>query len=256
MYGLSSVEGSQSEDPANEALTRILTIAITDPDEIVREAAAVGVAVQKSEAVQQFGVNFLLDHVKDQRHRQARRSIASLAEFPTQQSLYIDTLNTYLNDSDWRFRLAALQATLRLAKLEALPPLLLPNVTRRLFDSEKRVAAAADDVIEATLGAIGRSSESTAEFLTECRWLAGQADCENHLRAILETELVNEHLAECLRLCRDRVTWHLRNRSEDAVSKSDVEDAEKLADTVNNLVRLNRRSAVGWMAGAFIKLGQ
>ena len=251
-------EGSPSNDPANEALTRILTIAISDPDEIVREAAAVGVAVQKSEAVQKFGVEFLLDHVQDHRHRHACRSVASLAEFPDQQSLYIDRLNAYLNDSDWRFRRAALFATLRLAKLEALPRSLLCNVTRRLFDSEKKVAAAADNVVEVALGAIGRANASVAEFLTECRWLATQADCENHLRAILETELVSNNVAECLRICGDRVEWHLQKRSGDVspVPMTDVDNAEALANMVDHLARLNQRSAVGWVAGAIVGLAE
>ena len=251
-------EGQFPDDPANEALTRILTIAISDPDEVVREAAAVGVAVQKSEAVLNFGVNFLLDHVQDHRHRHACRSVASLAEFPDQQSLYLDKLYAYLNDSDWRFRRSALLATLRLAKLEALPPSLLCNVTRRLFDSEKKVAAAADDVVDVALGAIARESDSLAEFLTECRWLAEQGDCENHMQAILETELVSDNVAECFRSCRDRVNWHLQKRSavENLGAMTDVNNADALANLVDRLVKLNHRSAVGWVAGTFVKLAQ
>ena len=251
-------ELSISGDPANEALTRILSIAIADPDEIVREAAAVGVAVQKSAAVQEFGVNFLLQHTTDHRHRHACRSIASLAEFPAQQKLYVDDVNKYLNDSNWRFRRSALHATLRLAKLESLPPALLPNVMRRLFDSEKKVAAAADEVIDAALGGIGRTNETAAGFLTECQWLAGQPDYENHLPAILETKLVIDNLKECLQLCRDRVKWHFQIRSNAVSSEpsSNVNNAETLKETANQLIKLNGRSAVGWIAGAFINVNR
>ena len=114
-----SSQGS-SNNPPVEALMRILNIAISDPEEIVREAAAVAVAVQKCETVQQTGVQFLLKHADDHRYRHACRSIESLAEFASQQPMYIEKLKECLNDGDWRFRRAALKATLRLAKLNKL----------------------------------------------------------------------------------------------------------------------------------------
>ncbi len=241
-------------DLAVDALNRILEIAISDPAEIVREAAAVGVAVQKSDAVQNAGVSFLLEHVNDTRYRFACRSIASLAEFPALQLRYIDPLCGYLNDSDARFRRAALSSALRLAKLESLPHELLPNVTRRLFDTESSVATAAEKVIQTSLVAISRRSSSVAEFLTECMWLANQEEPRPHLAAILETDLVTENVEECRKLSLDRVTWLRKQRSMEPFMESGGDAAaEDLLKVADELVTLDGRSVMGWMAAAFIR---
>jgi hypothetical protein len=240
---------------AGEALNRILKIAIADPAEIVREAAAVGVAVQKSEAVQNAGVRFLLGHVNDRRYRFACRSIASLAEFPMQQSQYVPQLNRFLNDSDARCRRAALSASLRLAKLESLPWELLPNVTRRLFDAEATVAVAAQEVMQAAIVAISRTTPTVADYLTECMWLAKQDEPNQHLPAIFETDLVRENIEGCYRLCHDRWAWLQQTRSGDGVETPlldrDMEGLLKLAD---GLVDLDGRSSMGWVAASFVRL--
>ncbi len=242
-------------DYSIEALNRILQIAISDPAEIVREAAAVGVAVQKSEAVQNAGINFLLEHVNDRRYRFACRSIASLAEFPALQSRYIDPLNGFLNDGDRRFRHAALASALRLAKLESLPQALLPNVTRRMFDSEPAIAAAANKVVQTAIVAIARTRPSIGEFLTECLWLAKQEAPDQHLPAIFETNLVRENFASCQKLCSDRLAWLRQKKSVAAPATTDDGDSDMsgLLNVADELVALDGRSAIGWMTAAFIR---
>ena len=240
---------------ASSALDRLLRIAIEDPEEVVREAAVVGVAVQKSEAVQDAGVAFLLDHVQNPRYRFACRSIASLAEFPSRQSQYLLTLNSLLNDSDSRFRQASLLAALRLAKLETLPRELLPNVTRRLFDSESSVAMAAEEVVQAALVTIARADSSVAEFLKECVWLAKQNEPRKHLPAIVETDLVRENLDDCKKLCDDRAAWLRATRSLDSLGESESDlGMDGFVELVDDLVKLDGRSSLGWLTSAFVRL--
>jgi len=250
-----AANAANAGDAANAALYRIMVIAISDPNDLVREAAAVGVAVQKCETVQKTGVDFLMNHVSDNRYRFACRSIASLAEFPSQQSHYVEFLDETLNDSDCRFRRAALASALRLAKLESLPLKLLPNVTRRLFDAESTVAEAADEVVQTAKGTIGRSNSSAMNFLTECMWLAKQDAPRQHLPAILETELVRERLDDCMTLCKDRLQWLRRTRSDDprAVAVDDV-GMDRLMELADELVQLDGRRSIGWIAGTFVRL--
>ena len=253
--GEPSGEVKEVRDAAQDALQRILKIAITDPVEIVREAAAVGVAVQKSDAVQNAGVSFLLEHVNDRRYRLACRSIASLAEFPALQTRYLDPLKDFLKDSDVRFRRAALSAALRLAKLEALPQELLPNVTRRLFDTDASVAIAAEKVIQTAVVTIARTNSLVAEFLTECMWLAKQDEPRQHLPAIFETDLVRSNVETCQKLCRDRTMWLRQKRSIDldAAADSDL-GMDGMLELADELVRLDDRSSIGWMASSFVRL--
>lgn len=246
----------RNDDPAEVALERILGLAISDPDEIVREAAVVALAVQKSSFVKSFSVSFLLDHIDDSRLRRACRSVTSLAEFSELQPMYLDALNDCLSSGDWRFRRSAVQATLRLAKLESLPSMLLPNVTRRLFDAEVKVSSAAALVIQTALNVIKREDVVTADFLTECLWLAKQADPKNHLQAVLETKLMRDNLEDVVRLCHDRIVWHLRNRSANQVDQSSASQhlPENLTLSASQLVRINGRSAIGWITGSLIRL--
>lgn len=253
--GESSGEVKDVGDAAQDALHRILKIAITDPVEIVREAAAVGVAVQKSDAVQNAGVSFLLEHVNDRRYRLACRSIASLAEFPALQTQYLDPLNGFLNDSDVRFRRAALSAALRLAKLEALPWELLPNVTRRLFDAEASVGTTAEKVIQTAVVTIARTNSLVADFLTECIWLAKQDQPRQHLPAIFETDLVRSNVETCQKLCRDRTMWLRQKRSIDLGAAADGDlGMDGLLELADELVKLDDRSSIGWMASSFVLL--
>jgi len=167
----------------------------------------------------------------------------------------LKTLRDALDGGDWRFRRSALQASLRLAKLDSLPESLLPQVTRRMFDGNKKVADAAQEVVQAALGAIARENEVAAEFLTECLWLAKQADLQQHLPAIIETQIVGDNLEDCCRLCSDRLSWHSRKRSTEppAIPAVESSSSEALTETANQLVSVSGRSAIGWMAGAFIK---
>ncbi len=251
-------------NPAEVALRRILECALADPHEIVREAAIVSVAVQKSAAVQSFSISFLIAQVNDRRHRRACRSVESLAEFPTHQSAYLHLLKDTLNHGNWRFRRSALKSALRLAKLESLPPVLLPNVTRRLFDANSKVASAAQEVVKTARATIERRDQTTAEFLTESLWLAHQTDPENHLQAIWETRLVQDNLALCIGFCNDRTAWRNRCKTVDHNSSNTAAGATAglaktsttaaLIASADRLMHSNPRSSIGWIAGTLMRL--
>jgi len=65
-------------------------VAISDVDEVVREAAAISVGIQKSQQVQKFGTDFLLENCQHTKYRRVCRSIESLAEFPSQCDRFED----------------------------------------------------------------------------------------------------------------------------------------------------------------------
>lgn len=259
--------GKPANDAAAAALHRILHIAISDPNEIVREAAAVAVAVQKSNLVKHTGVHFFLNHVDDSRFRWACRSIQSLAEFPDHAPVYLDRLNQFLNDGHWRFRRAALLASGRLARLEVLPAVLLPNVVRRMFDAHPKISTLAQEIVQTSIAPVGRDNKLMSGFLTECLWLSQQAQPRQHLAAIVETKLVNQQPQACFQACQDRFQWRTattRNHHDRGVkNESESEflewptDAGLVGDApwpalqtlIQRLSETGGRPEIGWVAG-------
>lgn len=239
------------------ALHRILRIAISDPAEIVREAAAVSVAVQKSIVVKETGVQFFLSHIDDSRFRWACRSIQSLAEFPDYAPVYLDRLNPLLNDGHWRFRRAALLATLRLARLEILPAVLLPNVVRRMFETNPKISNVAQEIVQISIARIARDDEPLSGFLTECLWLSRQHHPDQHLAAIVETTLVNLHHDPCNQTCHDRFDWRITNEAGGPSNDTDrLGNADKphrprpaLQTSIDQLANVGGRAEIGWVAG-------
>ncbi len=188
-------------------LCRLLEIAISDVDEVVREAAAISVGVQKSEQVQTFGVDFLLENARHTKYRRVCRSIESLAEFPSQCNRFEDAIFHFLIDSDQRFRRAALKCCMRLAKLDALSLKLTEGVVRRMFDGDQVVAAMADKVARTAHRTLRLKNSALASALPSCSKLA--VGDEDGWR-LLETDLFQTRKDECRQLCQDRITWKMK----------------------------------------------
>lgn len=276
-----AIENGRSDDAADDlsdapviALQRILHIAIADPAEVVREAAAVAVAVQKSVRIKETGVEFFLNHTADRRYRWACRSIESLAEFPDQATMYLNRLDEFLNDGHWRIRRAALLAALRLAKWGVAPWVLLPNVVRRMFESNPKISSIANEVIENSVALISRSDAPLSGFLTECSWLATQDRPREHLAAIVETALVEQQHDFCSQICHDRLVWHATNTADresavgisqprvtadfsriaDREDKNSIGESRKrdLLNAIDRWVEFGGRAGIGWFAGALV----
>lgn len=207
--------GPKHESPRVLCLCRLLEIAISDVDEVVREAAAISVGIQKSQQVQKFGTDFLLENCQHTKYRRVCRSIESLAEFPSQCDRFEDNILHFLIDSDVRFRRSALKCCLRLAKLDALSLKLLEGVVRRMFDGDDEVATLADQVARTVHRALRLKNSALASTLPSCSKLA--VGDESGWR-LLETELFESHKDECRRLCRDRIVWK-RSHDSDLVDK-------------------------------------
>lgn len=202
--------GPDHENQRVLCLCRLLEIAISDVDEVVREAAAISVGIQKSEQVQQWGTDFLLENCRHTKYRRVCRSIESLAEFPAQCGRFEDEVLHFLIDSDVRFRHSALKCCLRLAKLDSLSLKLLEGVVRRMFDGDREVAALADKVARTCHRTLRLKNSALASALPSCSKLA-EGD-EGGWR-LLETELFQSHKNECRKMCEDRIAWKMKLKS-------------------------------------------
>ncbi len=233
-------------------LCRLLDIAISDVDEVVREAAAISVGVQKSEQVQKFGVEFLLENCRHTKYRRVCRSIESLAEFPNQCGQFEDEVLHFLIDSDRRFRLAALRCCMRLAKLGALSLKLLEGVVRRMFDGDHEVAEMSDKVARAAHRTLRLKNSALASALPSCSKLA--VGDEGGWR-LLETELFQSHKNQCRQLCQDRITWKKKVNGEQLDQGKTVELKNKSTAELIKTLQLNDGGAnnkeLGWAVSKF-----
>ena len=244
--------GPDHESERVLCLCRLLEIAISDVDEVVREAAAIGVGIQKSEQVQKFGTDFLLENCQHTKYRRVCRSIESLAEFPNQCGRFEDEVLHFLSDSDARFRQAALRCCLRLAKLDALSLKLLEGVVRRMFDGDQEVADLADKVARTSHRTLRLKNTALASALPSCSKLA--VGDEGGWR-LLETELFQAHKNECRQLCEDRIAWKMKLKS----SLFDQQEAAQLKNqsTVELIKTLQQRDGapnskeLGWAVSKF-----
>lgn len=202
--------GPDHENQRVLCLCRLLEIAISDVDEVVREAAAISVGIQKSEQVQKWGTDFLLENCRHTKYRRVCRAIESLAEFPAQCGRFEDEVLHFLIDSDVRFRHSALKCCLRLAKLDSLSLKLLEGVVRRMFDGDREVAALADKVARTCHRTLRLKNSALASALPSCSKLA-EGD-EGGWR-LLETQLFQSHQNECRKMCEDRIAWKMKLNS-------------------------------------------
>ena len=201
--------GPNHESQRVLCLCRLLEIAISDVTEVVREAAAISVGIQKSEQVQRFGTDFLLENCQHTKYRRVCRSIESLAEFPSQQGHFEDDVLHFLSDSDARYRRSALKCCLRLAKLDSLSLKLLEGVVRRMFDGDQEVAALADKVARTSHRTLRLRNSALASALPSCSKLAQRDEAGWRL---LETDLFQSHEPTCRQLCQDRIVWKNNHR--------------------------------------------
>jgi len=243
--------GPDHESQRVVCLCRLLEIAISDVDEVVREAAAISVGIQKSEQVQKFGVEFLLENCQHTKYRRACRSIESLAEFPNQCGQFEDEVLKFLSDSDVRFRRSALKCCLRLAKLDALSLKLLEGVVRRMFDGDKEVASLADKVARTSHRTLRLKNSALASALPSCSKLA-EGD-EGGWR-LLQSELFQSHQNECRQLCEDRIAWKMKLKS----SPSDQPETDQLKhqstpELINTLRHAGESNSqeLGWAVSKF-----
>ena len=206
-------EDAQTADELNSraaCLMGLLEIAVDDVDEIVREAAAIGLGVQKSETIQQLATDFLLLNTSHLKYRRACRAIESLAEFPNQRQHFEAELIHLLNDSNQRYRVAALRCCLRLAKLGAVSHALLAIVVRRMFDATAEVSQLAEQVARGCYPTLRRTNTDLAALLPLCSRLAAaatQTDRSDHLQKLIGSPPFQSQKQECRQLCIDRILW-------------------------------------------------
>lgn len=243
--------GPDHESQRVLCLCRLLEISISDVNEVVREAAAISVGVQKSEQVQKFGTDFLLENCQHTKYRRVCRSIESLAEFPSQSGRFEDEVLHFLSDSDARFRRSALKCCLRLAKLDSLSLKLLEGVVRRMFDGDHEVAALADKVARTSHRTLRLRNGALASALPSCSKLA-EGD-EGGWR-LLETQLFQSHKNECRQLCEDRIAWKMKlnsslfNQKETAELKN--QSTPELIKTLQRAGDSNTKE-LGWAVSKF-----
>ena len=186
---------------------RLLELAVSDVEEIVREASAIGVGIQSSKHIQEFSCRFLLDNCRHHKHRRACRAIEALAEFPSQRDSFEEEILHLLMDSDARLRRSALKCCLRLSKLDSLSLKLLEGVVRRMFDGDDEVAALADKVARTSFRSLKIKNSSLASALPACYRIAlGDASGWK----LFEQKLFQTHQSACRKLCSDRLDWKRR----------------------------------------------
>ena len=84
-------------------------------------------------------------------------------------------------------------------------------------------------------------------------WLARQDEPRQHLPAIFETDLVRSNVETCQKLCRDRTMWLRQKRSIDLGAAADGDlGMDGLLGLAHELVKLDDRSSIGWMASSFV----
>jgi hypothetical protein len=233
-------------------LCRLLEIAISDVNEVVREAAAISVGIQKSEVIQKFGADFLLENCRHTKYRRACRSIESLAEFPKQGDCFEDEVFYFLCDSDVRFRHAALKCCLRLAKFDALSLRLLQGVVRRMFDGDPKVAALADKVARAAYRTLRLRNGALASTLPSCSKIA-EGD-ETGWR-LLETELFQRQKDQCRKLCADRIAWRRQIKSKPMEHSENInlhnQSTQELIEALNDHREEANSKELGWAVSKF-----
>ena len=246
----------EGTDARAACLIGLLEIAVGDVDEIVREAAAIGLGVQKSETIQQLATKFLLLNTSNLKYRRACRAIESLAEFPDQRPLFESALLDLLNDSNQRYRSAALRCCLRLAKLGAVSHPLLAVVVRRMFDATAEVSHLAEQVARGCYPSLRRTDVKLAALLPLCSRLAAAAtpsDRSDHLQKLIGSPLFQSQKQECRQLCIDRILW-LNGLKPDlfsqTVAQSDLKQ-RSAAELFEELVQADpssprRSSEFGW----------
>ncbi len=240
--------GSEHPGARVLCLCRLLEIAISDVAEIVREAAAISVGIQKSVQVQKFGTDFLLENCRHNKYRRACRSIESLAEFPQQRERFEDEVLHLLSDSDARFRGSALKCCLRLAKLDALSLKLLEGVVRRMFDGDPKVAALADKVARTAHRTLRLRNGALASALPACSKLAVGDQTGWRL---LESVLFQSNKTACRKLCLDRIAWRQplddRQLSDQVLTEPENQSTKDLVNTL----RKNSAKEFGWAISKF-----
>lgn len=244
--------GTHHENQRVVCLCRLLEIAISDVDEVVREAAAISVGIQKSEQVQKYGADFLLENCRHTKYRRVCRSIESLAEFPSQCDRFEDEVLHFLTDSDVRFRLSALRCCLRLAKLDSLSLKLLEGVVRRMFDGDSEVAALADKVARTCHRTLRLKNGPLASALPSCSKLA---EGDQSGWRLLETELFQSHKNECRKLCEDRIAWKMKLKSslfdQQETAQMKEQSISELVATLQQRAGEPNSKELGWAVSKF-----
>lgn len=247
----------ESGDVRQTALERLLEIAITDIDEIVREAAAIGVGIQKSQAVQNHSVAFLLANATHRKFRRSCRAIESLAEFPQQVDQFETRLAAFIDHSDHRIRQAGVNAATRLAKLDACPDALVPDLTRRIFDGQPTVAAAASRFAKAWVRVAGRRNPDAAQLIKRCVAMQIEEGVAADFLVATNEALTALHAKQF----RDRRRWLENLSPEKGGDASEQETGDQSGDLENewNLLmqtanRCNQREpTLAWVAGKVVQ---
>ena len=243
-------------------LVGLLEIAVGDVDEIVREAAAIGLGVQRSETIQKLATEFLLSNTTHLKYRRACRAIESLAEFPNQRLHFETDLINLLNDSNERYRGAALRCCLRLAKLGAVSPKLLAVVVRRMFDAVPEVSGLADQVARTCYQSLRRTNEELAKLLPICsRVAAAPSGRSDNLQKLIGNPLFQSHELECRQLCIDRILWQNELKPDlfnQTIAKGDLKQRSS-AELFDELDRSDpasprRSSEFGWAVSKCFEL--
>ena len=186
---------------------RLLELAVSDVEEIVREASAIGVGIQSSKHIQEFSCRFLLENCHHHKNRRACRAIEALAEFPSQRESFEEEVLHLLMDSDARLRRSALKCCFRLSKLDSLSLKLLEGVVRRMFDGDQEVAALADKVARTSFRSLKIKNPLLASALPACSKIA-LGDARGW--KLFEHKLFQTHESVCRKLCSDRLNWKRR----------------------------------------------
>ena len=245
-------------------LVGLLEIAVGDVDEIVREAAAIGLGVQRSETIQKLATEFLLSNTTHLKYRRACRAIESLAEFPNQRQHFETDLINLLNDSNQRYRAAALRCCLRLAKLGAVSPKLLAVVVRRMFDAVPEVSGLADQVARTCYPSLRRTTAELASLLPMCSRLASGSTLSSRsksLQMFIGNPLFQSQKHECRQLCIDRILWQNRLKPDlfnQAIAEGDLKQRSSV-ELFGELDRSDpaspsRSSEFGWAVSKCFEL--